>query len=95
MVWTVLKFGAIIFAVFDLDFERDSFLSNAILVNVTLSSSEFRNKRQTYFHHLTRFSSTINHINTGTENAQNNQRRRGRISRRKRRQKNEPSSSHH
>lgn len=41
MVWTVLKFGAVIFAVFDLEFEKDNFPSNSLFVNVTISSSEF------------------------------------------------------
>jgi hypothetical protein len=40
MVWTVLKFGAMIFSVFNLDFEKDTFLPNSLLVNVTISSSE-------------------------------------------------------
>lgn len=40
MVWTVLKFGAVIFSVFDLSFENNSFFRNSTLINVTISSSK-------------------------------------------------------
>lgn len=40
MVWTVLKFGAMIFSVFNMDFENDTFVPNSLLVNITISSSE-------------------------------------------------------
>ena len=41
MVWTVLKFGAMIFSVFNLEFENHTFVSESLLVNATISSSEF------------------------------------------------------
>lgn len=41
MVWTVLKFGAMIFSVFNLDFENYSFFSESIFVNATISSSKY------------------------------------------------------
>lgn len=39
MVWTVLKFGAMVFAVFNLDFEKDTFVPKSLLTNVVISSS--------------------------------------------------------
>ena len=40
MVWTVLQFGAIVFNVFNLDFEDDSFIKGGTFVNITISSSK-------------------------------------------------------
>lgn len=40
MVWMVLKFGAVTFGVFDLNFERDNFIPNQVLINTIISSSK-------------------------------------------------------
>lgn len=40
MVLTVLKFGAVIFSVFDLNFESDSYMKNSTLINITITTSE-------------------------------------------------------
>lgn len=41
MVWTVLQFGAVIFSVFDLSFENNTFFRKSLVINITISSSEF------------------------------------------------------
>lgn len=55
MVWTVLKFGAMIFSVFNLEFENHTFLSKTLVINVTVSSCEYSWKK---FNSALKFSST-------------------------------------
>lgn len=40
MVWTVLFFGATIFAVFDLDFEKNSFVEDSLIINISIALGE-------------------------------------------------------
>jgi len=46
LVCTMLKFGSKVFSVFDLNFERDTFLKNSLLINVLISSCEYFDTRR-------------------------------------------------
>jgi hypothetical protein len=83
MVWSMLKFGGIIFSVFTLDLETDSFFANSILINITISSSEFC-RRKKGFSRVFHFSSSDFRPRDGAETSQISYPTRSRLSLRQR-----------